>query len=133
MTNRKLVLYLHLIWGTMDGNPWITSKIERSVFRCIGSQIQKLGCEMLAINGIPDHIHLVVKLKSTVTVAQLVKQAKGVSSKYINEHLDVNEIFHWHTGYGAFTVSRWDLPMIINYIKNQKKHHNEGLIKDYLE
>jgi len=126
-------LYLHLIWGTLDGNPWITSKIERSVFRCICSQIQKPDCETLAINGIPDHIHLVVKIKTTVTVAQLVKQAKGVSSKFINEHLEIKEKFQWHAGYRAFTVSRWDLPMIINYVKNQKKHHNEGIIKCDLE
>ena len=80
MSNRKLVLYIHLIWGTWDGEPWITPKIELPVFRSIVNQIHNLGCEVLAIiNGIPDHVHLVVKLKSTIAISQLVKQAKGVS------------------------------------------------------
>ena len=78
MANRKLVIYFHLIWGTRDGNPWISREIERAVFRCIVGQVHKLGCEVLAINGVPDHVHLVVKLKSSVPVALVVKQAKGV-------------------------------------------------------
>jgi putative transposase len=91
MGRRRLVMYFHIIWGTLDGNPWISSKIERPVFRCIVNQIHKLGFEVLVINGISDHIHIVVKLKSTVSVAQLVKLAKGVSSKFINERLGDNE------------------------------------------
>ena len=133
MTNRKLGMYLQLIWGTPDGHAWITPEIERSVYRCIVDQIQKLGCEVLAINGVPDHIHLVVKLRSSIPVASMVKQAKGVSSKFINDQLHRNGGFRWRAGYGAFTISRWDLPMVINYVKHQKSHHGEGLLNEELE
>ncbi len=133
MANRKLVIYFHLIWGTREGNPWISREIERAVFRCIVGQVHKLGCEVLAINGVPDHVHLVVKLKSSVPVALVVKQAKGVSSKFINDYLNGNGQFHWQVGYGAFSISRWDLPMIINYVNKQKIHHNEESLNEELE
>ncbi len=76
--------------------------------------------QVLAINGVPDHIHLVVKLRSAVPVALLKKQAKGISARFINERLEMKVRFRWQSGYGAFTISRWDLPMIINYVKKQK-------------
>ena len=88
-----------------------------------------MGCEVLAINGIPDHVHRVVKLKSTIAISLLVKQAKGVSAKFINEQLVMSGNFRWRGGYGAFTISRWDLQMIINYVNNQKPHHQEGSYK----
>lgn len=92
-----------------------------------------MGCEVLAINGIPDHVHLVVKLKSTIAISLLVKQAKGVSSKFINEQLIKNGNFRWRGGFGAFTISRWDLQMVINYVNKQKSHHQEGSYKNELE
>ncbi len=133
MGSRRLKLYLHLVWGTWDGNPWIIPRIERSVYRCIVNQIKQLGCEVIAINGIADHIHLVVRLKSTVSVALLVKKTKGVSARFINQFLDLEEHFKWRAGYGGFTISRWDLPMIINYVKNQKTHHDDNSLNADLE
>ena len=133
MKNRKLVIYFHLIWGTENREPLISTEIEQRLYRCIVSQVHKLKCQVLAINGVPDHIHLVVKVRSTVPVATLTKQAKGVSAKFINDHFQVTSGFRWQSGYGAFTISRWDLPMIINYVKKQKKHHHEGLLLEDLE
>ncbi len=133
MGNRRLNLYLHLVWGTWDGNPWIIPRIERSVYRCIVNQIKQLGCEIIAINGVADHIHLVVRLKSTVSVALLVKKAKGVSARFINEFLDLDEHFKWSAGYGGFTISRWDLPKIIDYVKKQKTHHDDRSLSADLE
>ena len=131
MSNRKLVIYFHFIWSTQDGNPLITKDIERPVYRCIVSQVHKLGCEVLAINGVADHIHMVVKVRSTVPVSILIKQAKGVSARFINDHFQINYKFRWQSGYGAFTISRWDLPMIINNVNKQKFHHREqGLIEE---
>ena len=133
MGNRKLVIYFHLIWSTQDSMPWISSDIERPIYRCIVNQIQKLSCEVLAINGVPDHIHLVVKMRSTTPVASLVKQAKGISSKFVNDQLNFDGEFRWSSGYGAFTISRWDLAMIINYVKKQKIHHADGSVNEELE
>ena len=133
MGSRKLVIYLHLIWSIQDGSPVISRNMERPIYRCIVNQINKLGCQVLAINGVMDHIHLVVKMKSTVPISILVKHAKGVCTKFINEELSVSGKFRWRSGYGAFSISRWDVPMIINYVKRQKVHHNVGSILECLE
>jgi REP element-mobilizing transposase RayT len=79
----------------------------------------------LALNGMSDHVHLVVSFPTTITIANLVKQVKGVSSHFVNETLRPEAQFKWQGGYGAFTVSRWDLPKIIKYVKRQKEHHAE--------
>lgn len=87
----------------------------------------------MTINGMPDHIHLVVNFPTTISVANLVKKAIGVSSRFINQQLILDEHFKWQVGYGAFTISRWDLHQIINYVKNQKKHHASGDLEVDLE
>ena len=133
MLYKKLALYLHLIWATWDRTPWLTSNVENQIYRIIGSQVYSLGCKVLIINGMPDHIHLVVNFPTTITVANLVKKAKGVSSRFINQQLLLDEQFKWQVGYGAFTISRWDLYRIINYVKNQKKHHASGDLEVDLE
>ncbi len=133
MGNKKSALYLHLIWSTWDRTPWLTSNVENQIYRIIVSQVYRLGCKVLAINGMPDHIHLVVNFPTTITIANLVKKAKGVSSRVINQQLILDEHFKWQVGYGAFTISRWDLYRIINYVKNQKKHHACGDLEGDLE
>ncbi len=62
-----------------------------------------------------------------------MKHTKGVSSRFINKYLDIDDFFRWQVGYGAFTVSRWDLPIIVNYVRKQKKHHREDDLNNDLE
>ena len=133
MGNNKIALYLHLVWATWDRTPWISPNIEQRIFRNIVSQAHLFNCKVLIINGMPDHIHLVVKYPTTITVADLVKKAKGVSSRFINQKQFLDVPFKWQIGYGAFTISRWDLHKIINYVKNQKIHHSVGNLKVDLE
>jgi len=133
MRNKRLALYLHLVWATWDRNPLILPQYEKAIYRCIVNQVIKQGCDVVAINGVSDHIHLLIKYSSTATIAKIVKQTKGVSSRFINKYLDVDDFFRWQVGYGAFTVSRWDLPIIVNYVRKQKKHHREDDLYNDLE
>jgi REP element-mobilizing transposase RayT len=86
----------------------------------------KYGCEVVAINGIEDHVHLLVTLPTTVDIATVVKQAKGVSSHAANDSMQLPTPFKWQGSYGAFTVSRWDVDRVVAYIKRQKEHHAAG-------
>ena len=134
MRRNKLALYLHLVWATWDRLPLIAADIERRLHRNIESETQKLGCTVLALNGTEDHVHLLVSFPTTITIADLVKQVKGVSSHFINETLQPASQFKWQGSYGAFTVSRWDVDKIIEYIKRQKGHHTTGeLIQEFEE
>lgn len=126
MRRNKLALHVHLVWATWDRLPLITPAIEGKLHQNIASTAQDMGCTVLAINGMPEHIHLLVKIPATVTIANLVKQVKGVSSHFANETLQPEAKFKWQGSYGAFTVSRWDLDKIIGYIERQKAHHAAG-------
>jgi putative transposase len=123
MRRNKLRLYLHLVWATWDRLPLVTPEIERRLYRCIESEAKEQKCKVLALNGMPDHVHLVVSFPTTITIADLVKQVKGVSSRFVNEVLTPQTHFKWQGSYGAFTVSRWDLDKVVNYVKRQKDHH----------
>ncbi len=133
MRRNKLALFLHLVWGTWDRLPLITPDIERRLLRNIESEARKLGCVVLAINGTEDHVHILVKIPTTITIANLLKQIKGVSSHFVNETLRPSTKFKWQGNYGAFTVSRWDVPKIKGYIKRQKEHHQSDDLVDEFE
>jgi len=129
----KLELYVHVVWSTWDRMPLISPEIERAAFRLMESEARKMGCTVMALNGMPEHVHMVVSLPTTVTVADIVKQVKGVSSRFVNQTVQPNgQFFKWQANYGAFTVSRWDLDKVIGYVKRQKEHHaSNDLIQDW--
>jgi len=127
MRRNKLALYLHLVWATWDRQPLITPVIERALYRNIESEARDMRCTVLALSGTEDHVHLAVKYPATVSVAELVKQVKGVSSHFVNETLQPETHgFKWQGSYGAFTISRDDVDRVVAYIRRQKEHHAEG-------
>jgi putative transposase len=130
--NRRSV-FIHLVWATWDRLPLITPVIERRLHRNMQSVAEGLGCTVLAVNGIEDHVHLFVTLPSTLELARLTKQVKGVSSHFVNQTLQPPTLFKWQGGYGAFSVSRWDVEMIIGYIRRQKAHHLRSELRQELE
>ena len=133
MRRNKLALFLHLVWATWDRLPLITPDIERRLYRNIESEAQKQGCTVLALNGTEDHVHLLVIFPTTITIADVLKHVKGVSSRFVNETLRPPAQFKWQGSYGAFTVSRWDVARIKEYIKRQKEHHRGGELVPELE
>lgn len=83
---------------------------------------------MLAIGGMPDHVHCVVQMHSTVAIAKLAQAIKGNSSKLMNHESYYDGAFDWQNHYGAFSVSRSHLKRVIMYVKNQKARHAEGKV-----
>ncbi len=71
----------------------------------------------------PDHLHILINCKPTITLSNLVKEIKEHSTKYINEQKFTAEKFSWREGYGAFSVSYRNVEQVVNYIKNQEEHH----------
>ena len=116
-------LYVHYVWATWDRLPLITDQIEQQIYASILAKSRSLKCEPLAIGGIPDHLHLLVRQQYAVSVADLVKGVKGSSSHLVTHELRQGKFFKWQGGYGAFTVSKVSLDPVIHYINLQKKHH----------
>jgi len=134
MRRNKLALFVHLVWSTWDRLPMIDQAIERRLLREIESEAIKMRCIVLALNSMPDHVHIVLVMPSIVTIADLAKQLKGASSHFVNEVLRPEMPFKWQGSYGAFTVSRWDVDKVVAYVRNQKQHHaDETLLPEWEE
>jgi len=133
MRRSKSEIYLHIVWSTRNREPLINSEIERIVHRCIEDQSRTLGCEVIALNGMPDHVHLLAKLPASLSASQLVKQVKGVSSHLVNEEFRQFVHFAWQEGFAVYSISRNQLAMIVEYIKRQKERHSCGKTWDSLE
>lgn len=126
-------LYLHMIWATWDRLLLITPDIESQIYAAIATKCRELDCEPIAIGGMEDHVHLLTRFHTTVTVATLAKETKGASSHLVTHKLRPEEFFKWQGAYGAFTIRKSDVPQVREYIQNQKKHHADGILDEDLE
>lgn len=126
MPSNKLNAFLHFVWATYDRHPLVTADIEREVHRYIERVCQKDKCEVLAIGGMPDHVHLLVRMSCTVSFSELMQHVKGGSSRLVSKTLKPGEWFAWQGSYAVFSVAVRDRKKVIRYILNQKQHHAEG-------
>ena len=126
-------LYLHCVWATWDRLPLITPKIEQPVYAAILAKCRELKCEHLAIGGMPDHVHLLVQLHTTIAVADLLKEVKGASSHLMTHKIMPNGFFKWQGAYGAFTIRKSEVLRVRAYIEHQKAHHTKNELWDEWE
>ncbi|HFQ92530.1 MAG TPA: IS200/IS605 family transposase [Anaerolineae bacterium] len=119
-------LYVHIVWATWDRLPLITAAIESRLYASIAAKCRSLKCEPLAIGGIEDHVHLLTRFHTTITIAKLVKDVKGSSSHLVSHEIRPGEFFKWQGAYGAFTLRKSEVLQVKAYILNQKQHHAEG-------
>jgi REP-associated tyrosine transposase len=133
MGGNRVELYVHLVWGTAGRLPSISMAIERELFAVIAAKTTELRCVPCAIGGTADHIHLLAKLHTTVSVARLVGEVKGASSHFVNHRLGANGTFAWQSGFGAFTLATDDLSAVSNYVRAQKQHHENRRLEPTLE
>ena len=119
-------LYVHVVWATWDRLPLLTPALEPRVHAAIVEKCQALKAYPLAVGGMPDHVHLLARLPSALSVAELVMGVKGVSSHLVTQVIAPNEFFKWQGAYGAFSVGQDGINRCIDYIRGQKSHHAEG-------
>jgi REP element-mobilizing transposase RayT len=117
---------IHFVWATHERLPLIPQSLERRLWRYIEAVCREVRCEVLAVGGMEDHIHLLANLPATVTMADLMKRVKGGSSGFVSEELRFGEWFRWQPHYGAFAVSPEAVPIVVAYIAHQRQHHTEG-------
>ena len=118
-------IWIHAIWATKERLPLLQQNSEQRVYSFIAEQLRELGCPVRIINGMPDHIHCLFLLNPQKSVADVIKQIKGSSSHYINEHNIITDKFSWQTGYAAYSVSESVVEKVFQYIKTQKEHHQK--------
>ena len=126
-------LVFHVVFSTKDREPLITNEFQCHLYRYIAGILKKEGAILLQIGGMPDHIHLVIRLKSVHSLASIVQKVKGCSSKWANSECKLSRQFAWQEGYGAFSVSESQTDTLIAYVRNQKKHHRKSSFKTELK
>ena len=96
--------------------------------------VQNNGHKLLAINSMPDHLHLFIGLNPNQSISEIMRLVKGDSSEFINKQALTERKFHWQDGYGAFSNSRSQIDNVVKYIMNQQEHHNKKtFIEEYIE
>lgn len=110
-------LFYHLIWATKNRLPLITPSIEESLYSFLAYKAGELGCRLLAINGLEDHVHLVIEIAPKVAVATVIRRLKGASTHEFSD-------LYWQRGYGALTIGERNLAVALEYVRRQKEHHS---------
>lgn len=127
-------IYLQAVFAVKGRENKILPQFEEEVYSYISGIISKNDQKSLAVNGMPDHIHIFVGLKPSMRMSDLVREIKCNSTNFINEKKWLNQKFSWQTGYGVFSYSRSHIGKVIEYIKNQKEHHRKKTFKqEYIE
>ncbi|MES2649829.1 MAG: IS200/IS605 family transposase [Bacteroidota bacterium] len=122
-------LYIQVVFAVKFRNNSIDFAWEEYLYKYITGIVQNKGQKMLAINGMPDHIHFLIGMRPACCLSDLVREVKKSSNEFIQEKKFSNN-FNWQEGYGAFSYSNRDLNHIIGYINNQKHNHKKKSFKD---
>ncbi len=126
--------FYHTVFSTKQRVALITPELESRLCPFMGGILRDLRCTLLAVNGTPDHVHLLVRYRADLSHSEMLQQIKGRSSKWINETFPQIGRFAWQEGYGGFTVSKSNVPAVEAYIAQQKEHHKRQDFKtEFLE
>jgi putative transposase len=126
--------YVHLVWTTKHRQLFISEVIEPRLYTQMVNKSAEIDCYVYAINGMADHVHLVLAIPPKHSVAEVVKTLKGASSHFVDHVLRPVELnFEWQRGYGCFSMGHSQLSRAIAYVDLQKEHHAQQTTNAWLE
>lgn len=127
-------IYIQIVFSVQNRKALIHESFETELYKYITGIVQNKGQKLIAINGMPDHIHIFIGMKPNCCLSDLVREIKKSSNSFINEKQFTKIPFYWQDGFGAFSYSFSQINTVVNYIKNQKSHHHTKSFKEeYLE
>ena len=130
MANTYTALHYHVVFSTKLRERWITPDIESRIWAYLGGIARDNKMKALCVGGIEDHVHLLVGAPPTMALSKAVQLIKGGASKWIHDTFQTLQDFAWQDGYGAFTVSKSNVPSVIVYIQKQREHHVDQTFQD---
>lgn len=134
MANTYSQIYIQIVFAVQNRNALIDFSWEDELYKYITGIIQNKNQKLISINGMPDHIHILIGMRPTCNLSDLVREIKKSSNTFINEKQFSKFNFKWQEGFGAFSYSHSQLGNVISYIQNQKKHHQKVSFKEeYLD
>src|SRR6266446_6294471 len=130
MANTFTQIYIQTVFAVNGRESLIRGEFKEELYKYITGIVRNNGSKLISINGMPDHIHILIGWKPSTPLPDLVRDIKSDSSNFVNENKWVHGRFNWQEGYGAFSYGHSQLDTIIRYIQNQEYHHRRRSFKD---
>ncbi len=118
-------IYYQIVFSTKYRKPALDIEHEEELYKYIWGILKNNNCKLYRINGMPDHIHIFTDLHPSIALSDLIRDVKVASNLWMKQSGLFPEFEEWQSGYGAFTYSEKEKDAVINYIKNQKTHHQK--------
>ncbi|MGY4537672.1 putative transposase [Mucilaginibacter sp. UYNi724] len=125
MANTYTQIYIHIVFAVKNRNALLNTDWDDRFRLYIIAIVQNNGHKMLAINNMPDHLHMFIGLDPSQSISDLMRLVKGDSSEWINKERLTPFKFQWQEGYGAFSYSKSHIDKVVKYITNQREHHKK--------
>lgn len=134
MANTYTQIHIQFVFAVRFREAVIHSSWKDELYRYMTGIVQNNKHKLIAINGMPDHIHILIGMRPTQSISDLMQDIKGSSSKWINQKGFIKGKFEWQEGYGAFSYGKSQVKDVIAYIENQEQHHSRKTFRDeYLD
>ncbi len=130
MANTFSQIYIQTVFAVSNRESLIKPEFKEELYKYISGIVRNQGQKLISINGMSDHVHILIGLRPAMALADLVREIKADSTNFINENRWVRGRFNWQEGYSAFSYGHSQLDTIIRYIQNQEKHHSRRSFKD---
>lgn len=132
MANTYTQIHIQVVFTIQNRDCIIQETLKNELYKYISGIINNHNHKVLAINGMPDHVHILIGMKPTQSLSELMQDVKGDSSKWINQKRFTKGKFSWQEGFGAFSYSKSHINQVIDYIKNQEEHHKKrSFLEEY--
>lgn len=122
-------VFIHMVWSTKHRQPCLDPELRSSIYPYIGTLVKELNGHIEIINAVADHVHMLVRLPTTLSIATLAQKAKGNTATWINKRAH-QRVVQWQVKYGAFSVSPSQLSPVREYIRTQEEHHRKESFQD---
>jgi REP element-mobilizing transposase RayT len=129
MADTYTQLYIQLVFAVRHRHSFIQPKWKDELYKYLTATVQNDRHKMLAINGMPDHIHIFIGLNPAIAISDIVKDIKRAGNNWINDNRLTQQKFEWQEGYGVFSYSRSQISQVCNYIEQQEEHHAKATFK----
>ena len=130
MANTYTQIHVQFVFAVKYRDSLINSSFKEELYQYISGIIKHHNHKLIAINGMPDHIHIFIGYNVNHLIPDLVENIKTSSNEWVKTNNVSNYKFEWQKGYGAFSHSRAQLDTVVNYILNQEEHHKKKSFRD---
>ncbi|MGH7595815.1 MAG: IS200/IS605 family transposase [bacterium] len=133
MANTYTQIYIHVVFAVQGRQNLIPKEHKEELHKYITGIVKNKGQKLIAINSMPDHVHVFIGMKPSIALSDLVGDIKTGSSTFINEKKWIREKFNWQVGFGAFSYGHSQIDVVVKYIQDQEEHHaKKSFREEYL-